>query len=331
MGRDFYSVLGVPRNASEEDIKKAYRRQALLFHPDKNKSPGAEEQFKRITEAYSVLTEPDKRRIFDAYGEEGLKNECGGFGFGAFTDPVNIFRDVFGDDADLQFSDFMDGGFHSNFSRLFSTTHNTSTFGGFKHFGDDGFDFPCPDPFEKQTLQDPPIETNIQVTLEELATGCTKRLKLNRQVLSSSGQASQEEKILTIEVKPGWKAGTKVTFERHGDQKPGVIPADIIFVIGDKPHQYFRRDAENNLLYTAKVNLRDVLCGCVLQIPTINGRVLAVQLNEVIQPGTQKRVPNEGLPLPKYPGKRGDMIVTFDVEIPTNLTMEQRQHIAGCF
>ena len=104
MGRDFYSVLGVPRNASEEDIKKAYRRQALLFHPDKNKSPGAEEQFKRITEAYSVLTEPDKRRIFDAYGEEGLKNECGGFGFGAFTDPVNIFRDVFGDDADLQFS-----------------------------------------------------------------------------------------------------------------------------------------------------------------------------------------------------------------------------------
>lgn len=231
----------------------------------------------------------------------------------------------------LSFTDFMDGDFNPNFSRLFSTSRNSSNFGGFKHFCDEDFDFPCPEPFKKQPVRDPPIETNLQVSLEELDTGCTKQLKLTRQALSPNGQASPEEKILTIEVKPGWKAGTKVTFEQHGDQKPGVIPADIIFVVGDKPHQYFKRDAENNLLYTAKVDLRDALCGCVLQIPTIKGRFLAVQLNEVIQPGTQKRIPNEGLPLPKFPGKRGDMIVTFDVEIPTNLTMEQRQHIAGCF
>ena len=100
MGRDFYSVLGVPRNASCEDIKKAYKRQALLFHPDKNKNPEAEEKFKKISEAYSVLTDPSKRQIFDTYGEEGLKNECGDSGFGFFGDPVNIFRDVFGDDPD---------------------------------------------------------------------------------------------------------------------------------------------------------------------------------------------------------------------------------------
>lgn len=103
MGRDFYSVLGVPRNAPSEDIKKAYKRQALLFHPDKNKSPGAEEQFKKISEAYSVLIDPDKRQIFNAYGEEGLKNE-GDFGFGYFPDPVNIFRDVFGDDPEFAFT-----------------------------------------------------------------------------------------------------------------------------------------------------------------------------------------------------------------------------------
>ena len=100
MGRDFYSVLGVPRNAPSEDIKRAYKRQALLFHPDKNKNPGAEETFKKISEAYSVLIDPNKRQIFDAYGEEGLKNE-GGLGFGFFPDPVNIFRDVFGDDPDF--------------------------------------------------------------------------------------------------------------------------------------------------------------------------------------------------------------------------------------
>lgn len=103
MGRDFYSVLGVPRNAPSEDIKKAYKRQALLFHPDKNKNSGAEEQFKKISEAYSVLIDPNKRQIFDAYGEEGLKNE-GGFGFGFFPDPVNIFRDVFGDDPECPYT-----------------------------------------------------------------------------------------------------------------------------------------------------------------------------------------------------------------------------------
>lgn len=220
-------------------------------------------------------------------------------------------------------------GITSDFDRVFTTSRFSSSSTGFKRFGDDDFDFTSPDPFKKQTVQDPAIETNIQVGLEELATGCTKRLKICRQVLTPSGGTSREEKILTIEIKPGWKAGTKVTFERHGDQKPGVIPADLIFVIGDKPHQYFKRDADNNLLYTTKVSLRDALIGCILQIPTIDGRVLSVQLNEIIQPGAQKRIPGEGLPLPKCPGQRGDMIVTFDVEMPTNLSMEQRQHLAN--
>ena len=221
-------------------------------------------------------------------------------------------------------------GFGSDFPRLFSTSRFSSSSTGFKHFGDDDFDFPCPDPFKKQqAVQDPPIETPIQVSLEELKTGCTKRLKISRQVLSPSGGASREEKILTLDIKPGWKAGTKITFAQHGDQKPGRIPADIIFIISDKPHQYFKRDADNNLLYTAKVGLRDALVGCLLQIPTIDGRVLTIQLNEVIQPGTQKRIPREGLPLPKSPGDQGDMIVTFDVEFPTNLSMQQRQDLAS--
>lgn len=330
MGRDYYAVLGVPRNASSEDIRKAYKRQALVFHPDKNpNNKEAEEQFKKISEAYTVLTDPNKREIFDRYGEEGLKNGCGGFSF--FPDPFNIFRDVFDDDPDSPFQDFIgDLTFGSDFSTIYRTSQFSTRSGGFKHFGDDKFDFPHPDPFKKhQLVQDPPIETPIQVSLEELATGCTKRLKVSRQVLSQSGVASPDEKILTIDIKAGWKAGTKITFEQHGDQKPGTIPADIIFVVGDKPHQYFKRDAENNLLYTAKVGLKDALVGCLLPIPTIDGRVLTIQLNEVIQPGTQKKIPGEGLPLPKSPGQRGDMIVTFDVEFPTNLSMEQRQGLAN--
>jgi len=110
--------------------------------------------------------------------------------------------------------------------------------------------------------------------------------------------------------------------------KPGVIAADIIFVVTDKQHQYFSRDADNNLLYVAKLNLRDALVGCVVSVPTIDGRVLSIQVNEVIQPGTQKRIPGEGLPIPKRNGERGDLIVAFDVAFPTNLSNEQKEFLA---
>lgn len=97
MGRDFYSVLGVPRNASPEDIKKAYKKQARLYHPDKNKNQGAEEKFKEISEAYKVLTDPDKRGIFDMWGEEGLAGNFGNRG-SFFEDPMKVFREVFADE-----------------------------------------------------------------------------------------------------------------------------------------------------------------------------------------------------------------------------------------
>lgn len=98
MGRDFYAVLGVPRNASSEDIKKAYKKQARLYHPDKNKNQGAEEKFKVISEAYKVLTDPQKRSIFDTYGEEGLTGNFGIRGGFPFEDPMKVFREVFADE-----------------------------------------------------------------------------------------------------------------------------------------------------------------------------------------------------------------------------------------
>ena len=99
MSHDYYAVLGVPRNASTDDIRKAYRRQALLFHPDKNKNPDAEAKFKEISDAYKVLTDPQQRQVFDQFGEEGLRNGGRGVGFGIFAeDPRKVFTEVFGDE-----------------------------------------------------------------------------------------------------------------------------------------------------------------------------------------------------------------------------------------
>ena len=99
MGKDYYAVLGVPRNASAEDIKKSYRKLAIRFHPDKNKNQGAEETFKEISEAYKILCDPASRDVFDRYGEEGIKGNSGGFGRRMFfEDPFQLFREVFGDE-----------------------------------------------------------------------------------------------------------------------------------------------------------------------------------------------------------------------------------------
>lgn len=110
----------------------------------------------------------------------------------------------------------------------------------------------------RKKTQDPPIEHELFVTLEEIAAGTTKKMKISRKVLNPDNRTTRtEDKVLTIDIKPGWKQGTKITFPREGDQSPTSIPADIIFIIKDKPHPTFRRDGAD-LIYTAKINLKDV-------------------------------------------------------------------------
>jgi DnaJ-class molecular chaperone len=133
-------------------------------------------------------------------------------------------------------------------------------FGGFQNLG--GFNMgghggPQSHSQRKKT-QDPPIEHDLLVSLEEIASGATKKMKISRKVLNSDNRSTRtEDKVLTIDIKPGWKQGTKITFPREGDQSPTSIPADIIFIIKDKPHAIFRRDG-SDLIYTAKISLKDV-------------------------------------------------------------------------
>jgi DnaJ-class molecular chaperone len=124
------------------------------------------------------------------------------------------------------------------------------------HFGGQHAAHPSQTPRKK--TQDPPIEHELFVTLEEIATGTTKKMKISRKVLNPDNRTTRsEDKVLTIDIKPGWKQGTKITFPREGDQGLTTIPADIIFIIKDKPHPTFRRDGAD-LIYTAKISLKDV-------------------------------------------------------------------------
>ncbi len=278
MGKDYYKALGIAKGASEDDIKKAYRKMALKYHPDKNKSPGAEEKFKEIAEAYEVLSDPKKREIYDKFGEEGLKgggSDSGGpggnFSYTFHGDPHETFRMFFGDEN--PFASFFNFGGGPGMS---SRAGPSGMRGGpgpqmFQHFGGRGHDSMDidDDPFggfgpsmghmsHGHKKQDPAITHDLQVSMEDISKGTTKKLKITRKVLNPDGRSTRnEEKILTVEVKPGWKAGTKVRFEREGDQSPNSIPADVVFVIKDKPHPLFQRDG-SDIRYKAKISLHDV-------------------------------------------------------------------------
>merc|ERR1719273_1000742 len=149
-------------------------------------------------------------------------------------------------------------------------------------------------PRKQARIQDPTIEKEVFVSLEEIATGCEKKMKISRKIYKDDGSVAVEDKVLKINIKPGWKSGTKVTFSQEGDKIPGKIPADIAFIIRDKPHPIFSRDG-TNLLYTYKIPLREALCGSLIQVPTLEGKKVAINCSgEVIKPSTTKRLQGYG-------------------------------------
>ncbi|KAI8063933.1 hypothetical protein BC940DRAFT_335655 [Gongronella butleri] len=378
MGKDYYAILGVSKSATDDEIKKAYRKQALKWHPDRNKdtSEKAKEKFQEVGEAFEVLSDKNKRAIFDQFGEEGLKagpppsgggggGPGGGFsGFPGAGGPGgttftftsggpgggyhpssadDIFKHFFsafggGDMDDMGgmgggmpggmgggmggmpggFSfQSMGGGAGPRSSRQqFQSSSSPFGFGGGGHPGADH--------------KPPAIKRSLPVTLEALYTGTTKRLKVTRKQPDATGRLASSDKILTIQIKPGWKAGTKVRFPGEGDVLDNGQAQDIEFIIEEKPHPVFKREGDN-LRMTIQLTLSEALTGFSKTITTLDDRKLKVSNhNAVIQPGQESRVPKEGMPNSKT-GNKGDLIIKYDVIFPTSLTQAQNEGINKLF
>ncbi|GIX72075.1 dnaJ homolog subfamily B member 4 [Caerostris extrusa] len=310
---------------------------ALKYHPDKNKTPEAEEKFKEVAEAYEVLSDKKKKEVYDQFGEEGLKGGMGGGGGGGagqnyhYTfhgDPRATFAQFFGTDNPFE-SFFNMGGMGHSGSTIFYGDEDMDVDDPFSHFGgrvggnpfrSQSFTAGSPNVHRsKPKGQDPPLEHDLYVTLEDIAKGCTKKMKISRKVLLPDGRSTKrEDKVLSINVKPGWKAGTKITFQREGDQTPNSIPADISFIIRDKPHLIFKREG-SDIRYTAKVSLKEALCGTKLEIPSLSGEKRMLKITDIIKPNFVHRIKGLGLPLPKEPTKKGDLIVAFEIKFPEHL------------
>ncbi|KAJ3670615.1 hypothetical protein LUZ60_008041 [Juncus effusus] len=337
MGVDYYKVLQVDKKASDDDLKKAYRKLAMKWHPDKNPNnkKDAEAKFKQISEAYEVLSDPQKRQIYDQYGEEGLKGQVpppGGSG-GSTTfysgdiptsfhfNPRNandIFAEFFGSSS--PFSN-MRGGTGPGGMRFSSGIFGDDFFGS--SFGNnEGINVNM----NNRQMKAQAIERSLPCSLEELYKGTTKKMKISREIADASGKTIPVEEIITIDVKPGWKKGTKITFPEKGNEQPNVIPADLVFIIDEKPHPIFTRDG-NDLVTTQKISLSEALTGYTCHINTLDGRTLNIPINGIISPNYEEVVRNEGMPVPKDPSKKGNLRIKFDIRFPNRLTGEQKTGI----
>ncbi|VFQ89056.1 unnamed protein product [Cuscuta campestris] len=335
MGVDYYKILQVDKNASDDELKKAYRKLAMKWHPDKNPNnkKDAEAKFKQISEAYDVLSDPQKRAVYDQYGEEGLKGQvppptdAGGWGGSTSFhsgDGPNVFRFNPRNPNDI-FAEFFGGspfgGMGGGGSGMKGGTSRFPT----SLFGDDMFSSFG----ESRSMNSAgprkasPIERKLPCSLEELYKGTTKKMKISREIVDASGSTMQVEEILTITIKPGWKKGTKITFPGKGNEEPNVIPADLVFIIDEKPHSRFTREG-NDLVAVERVTLVEALTGYTVHLATLDGRSLTVPINSIVHPNYEEVVPKEGMPIPKDPSKRGNLRIKFSIQFPTRLTPEQK-------
>ncbi|KAF2316000.1 hypothetical protein GH714_040795 [Hevea brasiliensis] len=293
MGVDYYNMLKVNRNASDDDLKKAYKRLAMIWHPDKNPSAKrieAEAKFKQISEAYDVLSDPQKRQIYDLYGEEALKS-------GLYPPPSSASSS----------SHYYQR--HTNPSFRYYFKSNTHYFGN-----------------GAEAKKAAPIENALPCSLEDLYKGAKKKMRISRIAYDASGKFQTLEEILTIDIKPGWKKGTKITFPEKGNQEPGIIPADLIFVVDEKLHPIYKRDG-NDLVVNEEITLLEALTGKTLEFTTLDGRNLMIPLTDIVKPGAEVLVPNEGMPISREPGKKGNLRIKIDVRYPSRLTSEQKSEL----
>src|ERR1700733_13029512 len=355
--RDYYDVLGVAKGSDADEIKKAYRKMAIKYHPDKNQGDkAAEDKFKEAAEAYEVLSNPEKRQRYDQFGHAANAHSAnGGGGYGGAG--MNM-EDIFS-----QFGDIFGGG-GSPFD---------SFFGGGRQGGAAG----------RRVARGSNLRIKVRLTLEEIANGSEKKIKVNKQIIcrtcdgsgakdkasfqtcktcggsgavrrvtntilgqmqttstcpTCNGEGSQitskctvchgdgvqrGEETITINIPAGVSEGMQLSMSGKGNAAPrGGLPGDLIILIEEIPHETLKRDG-NNVIYDLHVNFVDATIGTSVEVPTIDGKV-KIRIEPGTQGGKVLRLKSKGVPeVNSY--HRGDQLVHINIWTPKAVSREERE------
>ncbi|MBP5535878.1 MAG: molecular chaperone DnaJ [Bacteroidales bacterium] len=351
--RDYYEVLGVGKNATPDELKKAYRKLALQYHPDRN--PGdkdAEEKFKEAAEAYDVLSNPDKKARYDQFGHAGLDG-AGGYGSGGMN-----MNDIFSQFGDI-FGDLFGGGGFSGFSGFGGSAQGRG----------------------RRVMHGSNLRIKVKLTLEEIDKGAEKKVRVNKYVpcktcggtgargnayetcshCHGSGVVTEvrrtilgqmqtqsvcpycggegriikdkcpdchgegivkSDEVISIRIPAGVADGMQLSMSGSGNAAPhGGVPGDLIVVVEEQPHEVFERQ-DSNLYYNAYITFPEAAMGTTLEVPTLNGKV-KVKIEQGMPSGKVLRLRGKGLPSLNGYG-RGDLLVCVNVWVPKSVTREEK-------
>jgi molecular chaperone DnaJ len=354
--RDYYEVLEVSKTASAEEIKKAYRKKAIQYHPDKNPDDKtAEEKFKEAAEAYEVLSNEDKRKRYDQFGHAGLGGASGQGGYGGGMSMEDIFS---------QFGDIFGGGF----------SHFGGFSGGFNNYSGSS---------SGRSNRGADLRVKVKLSLKEIATGVEKKIKVNKYVACSHCKGSGAENtnaystcsacrgtghitrtmntilgqmqtrtvcsecngegkkitkkcpncngegiirsddVITINIPAGVTGGMQLSLSGKGNAaRHGGINGDLLVLIEEETHPELIRD-QNDIIYNLLLSVPQAVMGGTVEIPTLDGKA-KIKIDPGTQPGKVLRLRNKGLPSINHYGT-GDLLINIGVYIPENLTKEQKE------
>lgn len=356
-----YDQLSIKPDATQEEIKKAYRKAALKWHPDKNKdNPQAAERFKEVSQAYEILSDPEKRKVYDQYGLEFILR--GGAAPPPDAGGTNPFANAGGMPGGFSGFDF--GGMPSSGARTFHFSTGGGSGGGFNFSnpesifadfmrsagggsagmagagGDDDFadffssgglagsgrSFAGRSSRARQfTPEVTTVERPLALSLEDLYAGATKKMKIKRKMFDDTGKRTTTDTVLEVPIKPGLKKGSKIRFKGVGDQEEGG-QQDLVFIVEEKPHPLFVREGDD-IVHTVELELKEALTGWKRTVTTIEGKQLNIEKAGPTQPGSSDTYPALGMPISKKPGQRGNFVVRYSVKFPTTLMASQKQKL----
>ena len=322
---DFYELLNIRRDASEREIKKAFRTLSLKYHPDRNQgNPEAHEINLKINQAYEVLMNPEKRQIYDVYGEEGLDNEQHIQQHNRMPKGPNARLDL-----EVDLSEIYNGNVKEMSITKNVTCKKCRGTGG--KLGNTKKCTKCGG--RGAVIEDVNTGMGFSMKMQNVCNKCAGKGIIFAETcdVCRGRKVIKEDKALRIEIEQGMPDGHNIIFPRESESHPDHSPGDLILTLKTKKHSFFESRVGNDLYANMELSLKEALMGYEKNIKHLDKREFSVKDNKPTQPFHIRSIRDEGMPTHRYPSSKGDLHLTFKVRLPEKLTEEEKLLINELF